>query len=196
MAAFFLLIAAATLSAEQARSDESQAGPRDRFAICAINPRCHRHREAPRPVERAPDPPMTMDAAPADAGDSYSAGSRPDSGEAFLQNVPADRVFFATASAALTDEDRATLDAQAAWLVRYPQVRITIEGHADERGSREANLALGDRRASAVRDYLAAHGVDAARMTTISWGKERPLNTGSGEEAWAQNRRAVTVVPN
>ena len=109
--------------------------------------------------------------------------------------MPADRVFFELDSYSIDGEDRATLDAQAAWLSRYPDVRVTIEGHADERGTREYNLALGDRRANAARDYLQSRGVSPARMTTISWGKERPQNPASNEEAWAQNRRAVTVVP-
>jgi peptidoglycan-associated lipoprotein len=118
-------------------------------------------------------------------------GSRAD----FLQSVPADRVFFDFDSFALDDEDRRTLDAQAAWLARNAAVRVTIEGHADERGTREYNLALGDRRANAARDYLQARGVAPNRMQTISWGKERPANPASNEQAWAENRRAVTVVP-
>ncbi len=109
--------------------------------------------------------------------------------------VPADRVFFALDSYTIDAEDRATLDAQAEWLQRYPNVRVTIEGHADERGTREYNLGLGDRRANAARDYLQSRGVTPDRMTVISWGKERPQNPASNEEAWAQNRRAVTVVP-
>ena len=118
-------------------------------------------------------------------------GSRAD----FLQSVPADRVFFETDSYSLDGEDRATLDAQVSWLQRYPNVRVTIEGHADERGTREYNLALGDRRANAARDYLQSRGIDPSRMQTISYGKERPAVEGSSESVWAQNRRAVTVVP-
>ena len=118
-------------------------------------------------------------------------GSRAD----FLQSVPADRVFFAFDSFSLDDTSRRTLDAQADWLNRNANVRVTIEGHADERGTREYNLALGDRRANAARDYLQARGIAASRMQTISWGKERPAVEGSNESAWAQNRRAVTVVP-
>lgn len=120
-------------------------------------------------------------------------GSRGD----FLQSVGqyGDRVFFDFDSYALDSEDRRTLDAQAAWLARYPNVRVTIEGHADERGTREYNLALGDRRANAARVYLESRGVAASRMQVISWGKERPAVPESNESAWAQNRRAVTVVP-
>jgi peptidoglycan-associated lipoprotein len=86
------------------------------------------------------------------------------------------------------------LDTQAAWLSKYPNVHITIEGHCDERGTREYNLALGDRRANAAKNYLAEHGVSADRISTISYGKERPIALGSTPDAWAQNRRAVTVV--
>src|SRR6185295_167347 len=118
-------------------------------------------------------------------------GSRRD----FLQTVPSDRVFFDTDSYSLDTQSRTTLDAQAAWLTRNAGVRVTIEGHADERGTREYNLALGDRRANSARDYLQSRGVAATRMQTISWGKERPAVDGHDETAWAQNRRAVTVVP-
>jgi peptidoglycan-associated lipoprotein len=122
---------------------------------------------------------------------AVTPGSRAD----FLQSVPTDRVFFAFDSFSLDAEARATLDSQAQWLVGNPNVRVTIEGHADERGTREYNLALGDRRANAARDYLQSRGVDPGRMTTLSWGKERPAVEGSTEYAWSQNRRAVTVVP-
>jgi peptidoglycan-associated lipoprotein len=120
-------------------------------------------------------------------------GSRGD----FLQSVGqyGERILFDFDSYALDAEDRATLDTQAAWLARYPTVRVTIEGHADERGTREYNLALGDRRANAARVYLESRGVAAGRMQVISWGKERPAVPESNESAWAQNRRAVTVVP-
>ena len=124
-------------------------------------------------------------------GQTALPGSRAD----FLQNVPADRVFFAFDSYSIDEEARRILDSQSEWLNRNPNVRVTIEGHADERGTREYNLALGDRRANAARDYLQSRGVSASRMTTISWGKERPAVEGSSEYAWSQNRRAVTVVP-
>jgi peptidoglycan-associated lipoprotein len=124
-------------------------------------------------------------------GQSAIPGSRAD----FLQNVTADRVYFATDEYAIDAEDRAVLDSQATWLQRNPNVRVTIEGHADERGTREYNLALGDRRANAAKNYLASRGVNPSRMNVISWGKERPVAEGSDESAWAQNRRAVTVLP-
>jgi peptidoglycan-associated lipoprotein len=124
-------------------------------------------------------------------GSAGLPGSRAD----FLQSVMADRVLFATDSHTVDDEARRILDSQAIWLQRNSAVRVTIEGHADERGTREYNLALGDRRANAAKNYLAARGIAASRMTTISWGKERPVAEGSDEGAWAQNRRAVTVLP-
>ena len=130
----------------------------------------------------------------ADAGNVGQAnltGARAD----FLRNVPSDRIFFGTDEYGIDDEDRRTLDAQAAWLAAHPAISVTIEGHCDERGTREYNLALGDRRANAAKNYLLARGVSAARLTTISWGKEKPVALGSDEQAWAQNRRAVTVVP-
>jgi peptidoglycan-associated lipoprotein len=124
-------------------------------------------------------------------GGAAVPGSRAD----FLQSVAADRVYFNTDDFSIDAEDRQTLDSQVAWLQRNPNVRVTIEGHADERGTREYNLALGDRRANAAKNYLAARGISPSRMTTISWGKERPVAEGSDESAWAQNRRAVTVLP-
>jgi peptidoglycan-associated lipoprotein len=126
---------------------------------------------------------------------SVGQGGLPGSREDFLRSVPADRVLFETDSFSLDGEDRGILDAQAQWLARNPAVRVTIEGHADERGTREYNLALGDRRANSAKNYLASRGVSPGRMTVISWGKERPEAMGSDEGAWAQNRRAVTVIP-
>jgi peptidoglycan-associated lipoprotein len=149
-----------------------------------------------RAQDRPPEPPTTTDVTPNDGlGNDGSQEGGPGSRADFLRSVPADRVFFGFDSYSIDAEDRATLDAQASWLQRYPNVRVTIEGHADERGTREYNLALGDRRANAARDYLQSRGIRPDRMTTISWGKERPQNPASNEEAWAQNRRAVTVVP-
>jgi peptidoglycan-associated lipoprotein len=126
-------------------------------------------------------------------GTEVLPGSRGD----FMQNVGqgGDRILFDTDQYNIDDEDRRTLDQQALWLQRYQNVRVTIEGHADERGTREYNLALGDRRANAAKNYLQSRGVAASRMNVISWGKERPEALGSDEGAWAQNRRAVTVIP-
>lgn len=124
-------------------------------------------------------------------GQTGLPGSRAD----FLQNVSSDRVLFETDSYTIDADARAILDTQAAYLARNPNVSVSIEGHADERGTREYNLALGDRRANAAKNYLAGRGVSTSRMTTTSWGKERPVAEGSDESAWAQNRRAVTVLP-
>ena len=123
-------------------------------------------------------------------GDSVLPGSNAD----FMRSVQSNTVNFGLDQYDIDPTARAVLDGQAAWLQRFPQVRITIEGHCDERGTREYNLALGDRRANAAKNYLAAKGIDAGRISTISYGKERPLAPGSDESAWAQNRRAVTVV--
>lgn len=105
-----------------------------------------------------------------------------------------DTVYFGTDEYALDEASRATLTAQARWMLANPSVKGSIEGHADERGTREYNLALGERRANSAKDFLIANGVPVTRLTVISWGKERPVATGSDESAWAQNRRAVTVV--
>jgi len=110
-----------------------------------------------------------------------------------VQNV-GDRIFFAFDSSSLTTEARTILDRQASWMGQYGSVKVTVEGHCDERGTREYNLALGERRATAVRNYLVAKGVAADRVSTISYGKERPEAMGSNEESWARNRRGVTVV--
>jgi peptidoglycan-associated lipoprotein len=120
-------------------------------------------------------------------------GPVPGSQEDLLLNV-GDRVFFAFDRSDLNADSRATLEKLASWMTTYQNVTITIEGHCDERGTREYNLALGERRSDAARDYLVALGVDGGRVTTISYGKERPAVLGSNEDAWAQNRRDVFVV--
>ncbi len=117
----------------------------------------------------------------------------PGSQQDFVDNI-GDRIFFGYDSTDLTGEARGTLDRQANWLNQYSNLTITIEGHADERGTREYNLALGERRANAVRNYLIALGVTASRVSVISYGKERPVVFGTDTQSWAQNRRAVTVV--
>ena len=119
----------------------------------------------------------------------------PGSQEDFLASVgqAGDRILFDTDRFNIDAEDQATLQAQAQWLARYPARAITVEGHADERGTRDYNLALGERRANSAKNYLASVGVDAGRIQTVSYGKERPAAMGSDESAWAQNRRAVTV---
>jgi peptidoglycan-associated lipoprotein len=124
---------------------------------------------------------------------SQSTAPRPGSQDDLVVNV-GDRVFFDTDRSTVRNDGRAVLDKQAAWLKQYPQNVVTVEGHADERGTREYNLALGNRRATAVKNYLVATGINPNRITTISYGKERPAVVGSNEQAWSQNRRAVTVV--
>ncbi len=120
-------------------------------------------------------------------------GPTPGSQQDLKENV-GDRVYFAFDKASLSAEARRTLDGQARWMQQHPQVHVTIEGHTDERGTREYNLALGERRANAVRDYLIGLGVAPARIDTVSFGKERPADPAGTPDAWARNRRAVTMV--
>ncbi|GBD43946.1 Outer membrane lipoprotein Omp16 [bacterium HR40] len=126
-------------------------------------------------------------------GSTSNAGVVPGSQEDLEINV-GDRVFFAFDSAVLDEAAQQTLDRQALWLQQHGNLTVTIEGHADERGTREYNLALGERRAAAVKNYLVAKGIPADRILTISYGEERPVDPGHNESAWALNRRAVTVV--
>ena len=111
----------------------------------------------------------------------------------FLATGVKDRVFFATNKSILTTASRDTLRKQAAWMRKNKDISVTVEGHADERGTREYNLALGERRANAVKDYLLTYGISGGRISVISYGKERPVNSGSSPLAWSQNRRSVTV---
>lgn len=117
----------------------------------------------------------------------------PGSAEDFVVNV-GDRVLFKVDRFDLEKEARTVIENQAIWLKRYPGITVTVEGHADERGTREYNLALGERRANSVRDYMIALGIDPNRVRTISFGKERPVDPSSNEEAWKNNRRSVTMV--
>ena len=143
----------------------------------------------PPPPGEAPPPAMDQ-GSQGPVGDTVVPGSAAD----FKRSVTSDTVNFATDMYDIDATARGILDSQVAWLQRYPNVRVTIEGHCDERGTREYNLALGDRRANSAKNYLVARGVPAERITTISYGKERPVALGSDEGSWAQNRRAVTVV--
>ncbi|MAZ84080.1 MAG: peptidoglycan-associated lipoprotein [Rhizobiales bacterium] len=130
---------------------------------------------------------------PNNAGELGLNSATPGSQQDFTVNV-GDRIFFDTDSSSIRPDAAATLDKQAQWLARYPQYRITVEGHADERGTREYNLALGARRAAATKSYLASKGVPASQMQTISYGKERPVAVCDDISCWSQNRRAVTVL--
>ncbi len=138
-------------------------------------------------VEQPAPPPPPPIAAP------RPTGPVPGSVQDFLIHA-SDRVFFDFDSYSLRSDGASVLDAQAAWLVRYPMVQIRIEGNADERGTREYNFALAARRANSVRDYLVSRGLSGNRIETVSFGKERPINEGSNEEAWAQNRNGHTVI--
>jgi peptidoglycan-associated lipoprotein len=122
-----------------------------------------------------------------------AGAATPGSQQDFVVNV-GDRVFFESDSSELTEQSRSTLEKQAQWLRQYSNYAFTIEGHADERGTREYNIALGARRAQAVRDYLAARGIQPSRMRTVSYGKERPVAVCNDISCWSQNRRAVTVL--
>lgn len=150
------------------------------LAACAKKP--------PQQLPPEPGPAVTTTAPPPPQGPA--PGSQAD----FLaQMMGQDTIHFAFDKSDLDDVATAALRAQAAWLTKYPAKQVTIEGHCDERGTRDYNLALGERRATAAKNFLIGLGVDAARLKTVSYGKERPLDTASNEAAWAKNRRAVTI---
>ena len=157
------------------------------FSAALLLGACTHKQEAvntpPPPAESAP-PPM---AAP------VTSSIIPGSAQDFKVNV-GDTVHFGLNQYNIEDSDKGTLSKQAAWLTRYPSVRLTVEGHCDERGTREYNLALGARRANAVKEFLVAQGVSAGRLETVSYGKERPICTESSEDCWSQNRRGVSVI--
>jgi len=157
------------------------------MAACATKP-------VPGPGP-GPGPSGPGPAGPRGPGPSGPIDTRPIPGSVqdFVINV-GDFVYFDLDSYDVRSDAMPVLDAQAAWLRQYPNVRVRIEGNCDERGTREYNLALGARRANAVRDYLASRGVASSRITTLSWGKERPVDPGSSEDAWARNRNGHTVI--
>jgi peptidoglycan-associated lipoprotein len=148
---------------------------------------CTHKQEAMNTAPPPAPPPPPMAAAP------VTSSILPGSGEDFRVNV-GDTVHFAYNEYNIEDSDKGVLGRQAAWLAKYPAVRLTVEGHADERGTREYNLALGARRANAVKEYLVSQGVSTGRLETISYGKERPICTESNEACWAQNRRGVSTI--
>ncbi len=142
------------------------------------------------PAEQVPVGPGGEAVAPGDVELTELPAQQAD----LIARAGSDTVYFGTDEYALDGPAQTTLAAQARWLLDNPNVRASIEGHADERGTREYNMALGERRANAARDFLVAQGVPIGRLLVTSWGKERPVAPGSNEEAWAQNRRAVTVL--
>ena len=153
---------------------------------------------AKKPPKQLPPPPPSSSnpndnsgAGSGNVGNGVVPGSRAD----FIAQAGSDTVHFDTDKYDVDSEARGILSAQAKWLVANPRVQATIEGHCDERGTREYNLALGERRANAAKNFLISAGVPASRLSVISYGKERPVAEGSDESSWAQNRRAVTVVP-
>jgi peptidoglycan-associated lipoprotein len=171
------------------------------FRVCALLALCAALSSLAA-CSSADEAPLTSDANVGAAGNAGSRGisssdlpGQPTPGtQEDLEVSVGDRVLFGYDSSVLDAVATQVLDRQAAWLKQYPDVIVTIEGHADERGTREYNLALGDRRANAVKNYLAALDVSADRVLTISYGEERPADPAHNDSAWAQNRRAVTVV--
>ena len=149
---------------------------------------------------RAPDQLPPIDSGYGQNGEGNTGGGAGGNGVAtpgseadFISRIQSNTVYFDTDRYNIDDADRAVLASQAQWLAQYPNVRVTVEGHADERGTRDYNLALGARRANAAKNYLASLGISPSRIDTISYGKERPEAVGSDEQSYAQNRRAVTV---
>jgi peptidoglycan-associated lipoprotein len=156
------------------------------MAACASRPK------PAGPAPTAPPPPPAAEA-PAPSTGAVGESVLPGSERDFVINA-GDRVYFDFDHFDVRADAQPILDAQAAWLQRYPAVQVRIEGNCDERGTREYNLALGARRANAVRDYLVAHGVTAARINTVSYGKEKPIDPGTGDEADAHNRNGHTAL--
>ena len=151
---------------------------------------------AKKAPEELPPPPPTATATPTPAPATATPTGPTVGTQAHFEDAVNGQnvIFFDTDRFNIDSADAAALQSQAQYLARYPQIRITVEGHADERGTREYNLALGERRANAAKNYLVSIGVSADRVATVSYGKERPVALASNERAWAQNRRAVSVV--
>ena len=161
-------------------------------ALALVTTGCARKAPPPEaglpPAGEQPDVPPGVD--PADVELTELPAMQAD----LVAKAGSDTIYFGTDEYRLDAASQATLAAQARWMLANPRVRASIEGHADERGTREYNMALGERRANATRDFLVSQGVPTERLLVTSWGKERPVAAGSDETAWAQNRRAVTVV--
>ena len=158
------------------------------MAACASKPKPQPGPAGPGPTTQGPESPV-IPGPPGEVGQAAVPGSEQD----FVINV-GDRVYFDFDSYEVRADAGPVLDAQAGWLNRYPAVRVRIEGNADERGTREYNLALGARRANSVRDYLVSRGISASRINTISYGKEQPIDAGASEEAYQRNRNARTAI--
>lgn len=166
------------------------------LAAAAALSACASHKPPePAPVASTPPPPPPPYEAPPPRGPvaSVPTGPIPGSVQDFVISA-GDRVYFDYDQYSVRDDGRAVLDKQASWLQRYPQVQVRIEGNCDERGTREYNFALGARRADAIKAYLASHGVPAGRITTISYGKERPLDDSASEDGMAKNRNGHTAI--
>jgi peptidoglycan-associated lipoprotein len=163
------------------------------LAACASRPKPTTTTPPPAdtapPASTTPQTPYTPPPVPG----AVTSQTLPGSVQDFAVNI-GDLVYFDTDSHDIRGDAMPVLDAQAQWLNRYPAVRVRIEGNADERGTREYNLALGARRANSVRDYLVSRGVASSRIATLSYGKEKPIDAGSGEDAWARNRNAHTAL--
>jgi peptidoglycan-associated lipoprotein len=163
------------------------------MAICAGSiAACAQKPPPPAPVASTPQAPYSP---PPASGPAYAppSGPVPGSTQDFVINA-GDRVYFDTDQYTVRADGQQTLDRQAQWLSRYPRVAVRVEGNCDERGTREYNFALGARRADAVKQYLVTRGINPGRITTISYGKEQPLDGGTGEEAWSHNRNAHTAL--
>lgn len=151
-------------------------------------------RQAPPEIPPAEQPAVDPTTGEAVAPGDVELTELPAQQADMVAKAGSDTVYFGTDEHILDESAKATLAAQARWLLANPNVRASIEGHCDERGTREYNMALGERRANAAREFLVSQGVPTGRLLVTSWGKERPVAAGSNEEAWAQNRRAVTVL--
>ncbi len=148
---------------------------------------------ATKPKELPPQPSGAATTTTTTPPVSQPMGPVPGTQADFVASVLGDTILFDTDRYNIDSEDQGLLQSQAQWLARYPGKRVSIEGHCDERGTRDYNLALGERRANAAKNYLVSLGIDASRITTISYGKERPVALGSDESSWARNRRAITI---
>lgn len=159
------------------------------LSACASKPKPSYPTTMPPTAERPPEPPPRGGPPPA----TVTQGALPGSQQDFVVNV-GDRIYFDYDSYSVRGDAGPLLDGQASWLKRYPAVMVRIEGNCDERGTAEYNLALGARRANAVREYLVAHGVEPSRITTVSYGKEKPIDSGSGDSADQHNRNGHTAI--